>query len=263
MQRGSAFWGVVLVVVGGVLLAASLLGMDAWKILGPSFLVVFGAWVLWGATRSRQPAPAQPLTILDEGASQGRITIRHGAGRLRITGGAARGELLAGTFAGGVDHTAQVIAGVLELKLQVPGERVFFWAPWIWPAGFDWNLQVTESLPVSIRLEAGAGDHDLDLTALQITDLRIQTGASSTVVRLPSRAGASRVRVESGLASVQIHVPEGVAARIRSRGGLSGIRLDRARFPRQRGYFQSPDYETAANKVDLDVQTGLGSVVIH
>jgi hypothetical protein len=112
-------------------------------------------------------------------------------------------------------------------------------------------------------LETGASETRLDLDDLQISELRLKTGASSTNVNLPAQAGFTRVMVESGAASVDIRIPQGVAARIRSRGGLSSLSLDRSRFPRTGDTYQSADYDTALNKVDIDVQMGVGSVTIH
>jgi hypothetical protein len=62
---------------------------------------------------------------------------------------------------------------------------------------------------------------------------------------------------------VVVRVPSGVAARIRASGGLADIRVDRDRFPRAGGVYQSADYDTAANKVDIDVEAGVGSVNIR
>jgi hypothetical protein len=69
--------------------------------------------------------------------------------------------------------------------------------------------------------------------------------------------------VSSGAASVNIRIPQGVAARIRWRGGLSSINVDPSRFPRFGDTYQSPDYDSAANKVDLDVEMGVGSVTVN
>jgi hypothetical protein len=39
--------------------------------------------------------------------------------------------------------------------------------------------------------------------------------------------------------------------------------VDPSRFPKQGLVHQSADYETAANKVDLKIQMGVGSVEVH
>jgi hypothetical protein len=44
---------------------------------------------------------------------------------------------------------------------------------------------------------------------------------------------------------------------------LSDIKVDRSRFTNMGSTFQSPDFETAPNKIDIEVETGIGSVSIR
>jgi hypothetical protein len=60
-----------------------------------------------------------------------------------------------------------------------------------------------------------------------------------------------------------VRIPDGVAASIRASGGISSTRVDRNRFPRSAGRYQSPDYEQAENRVELKVSTGVGSIDIR
>ncbi|NIO06899.1 MAG: hypothetical protein GTO40_02500 [Deltaproteobacteria bacterium] len=62
---------------------------------------------------------------------------------------------------------------------------------------------------------------------------------------------------------MRIQVPTGVAARIKAEGALVGIDVDRSRFPPEGGVYQSPDYETAENKADIDVDLGAGSISVR
>ena len=41
---------------------------------------------------------------------------------------------------------------------------------------------------------------------------------------------------------------------------IGSSQVDEARFPRTATGFESPDYATAANRVDLDLQGGVGSI---
>ena len=95
-----------------------------------------------------------------------------------------------------------------------------------------------------------------------MASLDLHTGVSETRVRLPRAAGATSVRAEPGVASVTLEVPTGVAARIRSRMALGSSRIDETRFPRVGDIYQSIDYATAANRVDIDIQGGIGSVQV-
>ena len=59
----------------------------------------------------------------------------------------------------------------------------------------------------------------LDLRDLKVTDLKLETGASATEVTLPASAGFTRVKVQAGAARVDMRVPGGVAARIKTSAG--------------------------------------------
>jgi len=90
----------------------------------------------------------------------------------------------------------------------------------------------------------------------------VKTGASSTVIRLPRAAGTTTVRVNAGAASVKLVVPEGVAARVHSSMALGSNDIDRRRFPLSGSDYVSPDYATAANKIDNQFEGGVGSLAV-
>ena len=79
---------------------------------------------------------------------------------------------------------------------------------------------------------------------------------------MPQAAGETHVWVEAGAARVSIQLPQGVAGRIRVEGGVMGVDIDTARFPRSGTYYQSPDYDGAANRADINVKIGAGSVKV-
>ena len=57
-------------------------------------------------------------------------------------------------------------------------------------------------------------------------------------------------------------MPQGVAASIEVRSALAGVHVDGTRFPRSGSGYRSPDYDSAANKVEIRVETGVGSLDI-
>jgi len=126
----------------------------------------------------------------------------------------------------------------------------------------DWNFTIARDIPVDLILETGANDARADLTDLAVRDLRLKTGASSTVIDLPAHAGLTRVSVESGAASVKLRVPADVAARIKVSSALAGVNVNAARFPKSGDFFCSADWERASNKVEIAVETGVGSIEV-
>jgi len=267
MRRSTLFWGIILILLGFLLLAGNFLNVNAWNLIWPLALIAFGVWILWGIFFGRPSARAEEASIPLEGAGQARVHVRHGAGRLRVDGSASPGNLVAGTFGGGLDQRVKREGDTLNVEMRLPVRAVPLWFPWpgTWgPVGlFDWSFGLSREVPLSLNFETGAGEARLDLADLRVTDLRLQTGASATEITLPAGAGHTRAEIHAGAASVAIRVPDGVAARIRVKGGLAGVSVNRNRFPRVGSAYQSADYDTAANKVEIDAEIGAGSIDIR
>ncbi len=80
---------------------------------------------------------------------------------------------------------------------------------------------------------------------------------------MPAQAGLTRARIESGAASVKVRIPDGVAARIYGQMGLGTLDVDSHRFPSRAGVYESSDFATAANRVEIAVEGGVGSVEVR
>jgi hypothetical protein len=261
-QRSSFFWGIVLVVLAAILL----LYQQGWltgNIFGyiwPAIIVIFGLWLLIGAlTRGRSSATRQHISIPLENAHSARIKLDHAAGRLNIRAGALSTELLNGDFGAEVDYKSYLEADQIQLKLR---NARHFWA-WYPGESLDWDVWLNAGIPLNLKIDSGASLTTLDLTDLKVIQLDVNTGASSTQINLPANAGNTLVDVDSGAASLNIRVPTGVAARIRVKSGIASVNVDSNRFPRQDGgLYQSADYATAANRADITIDTGVGSVDI-
>jgi hypothetical protein len=251
-------WPVVWVVVGLLLLASTTgsLGLGPSELLAewwPWALVVLGLWFLIGAFVSGGRAMESLLLPLGD-ASQAQVDIKFGAGDL-VTHKAALGVLVEGTFEGGVKHRLDG-AGRVELRQDLDGGL-----PWL-DHESRWDVGLTAEVPLDLRLEVGAYRGVVDLGDLRLRTLDLHTGASDTTVRLPRAAGSTTVTAAAGAASLRMEVPSGVAARIRSRVALGSTQIDESRFPKVGEVYQSLDYGTAANHVDIDIQGGVGSVKV-
>lgn len=261
MRWSNVMWGGALLLLGILFLLDNLqiIDVNVWGLFWPLLLIGLGASLLFQYTVGSSGREVVALSIPREDASKARVRVKHGAGRLHIGSGAGPGELLAGEFGGGVDHWTEPDGSTLNVTLRQPPQNFFSG----WGAqGFDWEIRLNPDVVLALDMETGANDSRLDLANLLVSELRLQTGASSTHVVLPQSAGFTRVDVRSGVSSLVMHVPQGVAASIRASGGLATIDVDRDRFPRQGNRYESPDYETAEHKVEIRAETGVGSVRI-
>lgn len=250
-------WPVVWTATGVVLLMSAIGQLD----LGPGetlsqywpwVAIGIGVWFVIGAFVPGGPRPTERLALPLDPTVPASIVIRFGAGAL--TGhAAAPGNLLDGTFAGGVRHR---VTGPNRVEIEQDTTNGL---PWL-NHGSDWDVGLTSEVLLDLRLDTGANRTMLDLRDVRLRNLELHTGASETRVLLPRSAGATTVRTESGAASLTLEVPAGVAAHIRSRMVLGSSQIDQARFPRVADGYESLDYASATNRVDIDVSGGVGSL---
>jgi hypothetical protein len=191
-----------------------------------------------------------PLGSLD----QANIKLSFGGGELEVHQAEA-GHLVSGLFEGGVVAQSKG-DGYVELRPFSPHDVFVDEHP------RRWNIGITSEIPVDLELETGANRSTIDLCALRIRHLEISTGASDTSVGLPA-TGETSVHVQCGLGSMKLEVPHGVAARIESQIWLGSTIVDETRFPRVTGGWASVDYESAADRVDISAEGGLGSVLVE
>jgi hypothetical protein len=258
------FWGVILIVVGGLFLADNLGYIDfSFRLLWPLALVALGAYILLSRGWEADAEPAQDVTVLLDGAKEASVRLEYGAGTVRINGTTKASELLAGKF-DAMNLRTKKDGDKLTVRLSTSVEQsISHVFPWNWSRNRrQWDFALNPNVPIDLRLESGASDTRIDLSDTKVTKLVIETGASSTFVTMPRNAGFTKASISGGAASFDVRVPEGVAARIRVESGLGSVNVDQKRFPRVGNHYQSPDYDTAANKVELKMEVGVSSVTV-
>lgn len=254
-------WPLLLLVAGTLLLLSTTgnLGVEPADLVGrwwPVAVIAVGAWILVGALLPQSRLGDSALQLPLEGASSVRARVRFGGGELTI-GTGRPGLLVDGAFEGLPARYEMAGPGSVILEPESPGS----W-PW-WERTPRWRIGLPSDLPLDLEIESGAAKTRVELGDSRLRSLRIKTGASDTRVLLPRAAGETRVRAESGAASLVFEVPDGVAGRIRSKMALGSTSVDESRFPRSAGGWETPGFESAANRVEFEIQGGVGSVEVR
>ena len=82
MRSGTLFWGSVLILLGVLMLLGWM------EYFWPIILIVVGGWVLAGAFL-RTTSKSESVSVDLQGAHEVALKLNHGAGRLNVTGGAS------------------------------------------------------------------------------------------------------------------------------------------------------------------------------
>jgi len=207
-------------------------------------------------------AGAVPL----ENATRARIRFEHGAGQLTVRSGADPTTLLDGNFGEYAEMDVRRDGEVVDIVVRVVGGgwRALIdptaWRGPHWP--LDWDIQLNPTIPLALAFATGASKSTLDLSGLRASEVVLNTGMSQTELTVPAAAGFTNVEVHSGLADVTLRVPPGVAASVTGNMGLAALEADQTRFRPVDHHFESPDYATATNRVQIHVDGGLESVKV-
>ena len=105
------------------------------------------------------------------------------------------------------------------------------------------------------------GQSDVDLRGLTVSDLDVNLGIGQTTVTLPEE-GRFQARVDGAIDQTVILIPEGVAARIHVDTGLAASQLP-DNYRCRDDVCASPGYESAENRVELDVSQAIGNITIR
>lgn len=265
MRRANIFWGVILILLGGLFfLQANGRISDVLGWFWPIFLALFGVWILAGYFFPAKERQADHFSIDLQGAAQLALNFNHGAGSVLLTGGAPSGVAVAGTRAAGVNINSHLTGDRLEVKIDAGPSFI----PFVGPESGTWHFELNQDVPLSLNVDAGASNLDLDLSALKLKHLNVDTGASMLKIKLPANAGDTLVDIDSGATTLDFSVPHGVAARVRTKQETSKINIDQSRFPQRDGMadgslYQSPDYDSAANKVEINLDGGANTVNVR
>jgi hypothetical protein len=259
MRRGEVVWGGVLVLLGVLffLKAAGYLAGDVMSWFWPLLIIALGAWILIGRTGyGQRNSRVERISIPLQSATSASLAIHHGAGRIDLRSGADPGDFLTVISGAGTKHSERLSGNTLEVRVEAgPGLMPFVGQDgdaWEYPGEYRLNPET----PTALSIESGASRLDLDLTDLSLSSLRCEAGASRLSMNLPSRAKDLKVSIEAGAARIELHVPSALALRLHSRS-IGSTAVDDSRFPQvERGIYQSPNFDSAADRAYVTVEGG-------
>lgn len=255
----------IFILIGAVLLLSNLgfLAVDPIELitnLWPLLLIAIGLYVIWMFVRPLR-TPQGGVTVSEKlgGAARADVSVNFGAGELRITSLKDDENLFEGDFLSKPEKSVDRSGDLVKVKLS----RSQWMLPPFFPAyRDDWRLRLNRRIAITLRLNTGASTVLADLSENLIDWVEVNTGASDVTVKLPKASGYTRAIVKGGATNIKLEIPDGVGAKIRSTGALGSLAVDERRFPRLDSGFASPDYESASNRVDIEISTGVSSVTV-
>ena len=213
----------------------------------------------------------QTLSVPLGSTTKAIAAIHAGDGNLMIDGSTGSEPVLAsGTLQylekqGQPIHSVAVNDGQANFTLKSGGKgQTWMRMPWSACNGAtEWQVHLNPTVSLDITAHSDGGNVRLDLSGMAVTRVTADTGGGNMEVILPDKAAGISVDAKTGAGNVTVHIPDGIAARINASSGLGKVILPERFAKVDKTLYQSPDYESASEKVEITASSGAGNVIIE
>ena len=196
-------------------------------------------------------------TVDRQGAKSVNVSLETSAGEFTISGGAS--HLLDADFKYSdsygtprVDYN--VDAGVGHLNISQDDATVHFGK-----SHNEWNLRLSNEVPLELKVEMGAGRGRLRLRDLPVTRLEMSMGAGQADVDLTGdRKSDLSANLEGGVGQVTIRLPRKVGVVVRASGGIGSISAHG--FRHEDDEYTNEAYGKTPATIHLKVEGGIGQI---
>lgn len=268
------FWPLLLILIGlDILTRHSRWGTVVVAIISLALVAGVFYWLAQPGARdigyTQGRLVANPVTQKLGDADRVNVTLRMGAGDLRVGTAKEPTNVMEGNLdyptswaqAPYVNYSLSGGQGNLTIETRSQG------AHWLFPfssgpRGENWTVNLNPRVPLRLDVDAGASTSVLDLSRLQLSDLRIDSGVGRMEILFPPKGRDMTARINGGVGSVVLRIPEELPARIVIHGGLGSVSVP-ARFSQQGDLYETAGYSTATNRLSVTVEGGVGSIRVE
>jgi hypothetical protein len=200
-------------------------------------------------------------TVESGAVAAASVLIEMNAGELTLAGGAD--DLLEADFRYNVDDWQPQVdyavdgdRGALEITqpdtgLPVGDELIN-----------DWELRLGSELPLDLVVHLGAGDGELELGALDLMGVQVETGAAAVTIDLRGDWDHDvNATIRGGVGDLSILLPSTMGVRVTADTAL--VNLSAAGLTHDDNTYVNATYGTAPYTLHIEVEAGIGAVELQ
>lgn len=267
-----SLWPVLVIAIGLDLLGKAL-DTSVFKVIGS--LLVIGALVYavvinvdgagnldWTSGEGASAEMSEPVGNVDEAS----LKIEAGVARVDLQGGRELVEATGSSPFGEPEFTLDRNGAEADVLLSLGSRGGGF--TWSSDANARLDAAISESVIWDITVEAGVSSFEADLRDVPVRNFTLKPGVAECDVTLgePPSDGVGNIKVQSGVSSVTLRLPEGAEIRVESKSGLTGINIAGDIEDVGDDRWETDGYESAREAGDpvwlVRLESGIGSFTI-
>jgi hypothetical protein len=201
------------------------------------------------------------IHIEKDQASQLDISLNVGAGQLNVSDGAndwVDGEIIYNIedLKPKVDYKRSGNKGIITIeqsKRNLSGMKIGNFKN-------EWNLQLSNKVPIELEINTGAAQANLDLQGLLLDELTVNAGVGDVIVDLGGDwQNSFEVDLKMGVGKSTVILPSDIGVRIHMTKGIG--KADFTGFiAKGNGVYVNEAYDDADVKMDVNTELGIGNV---
>jgi hypothetical protein len=189
------------------------------------------------------------------GTAAGHLGFPRGAAFVTVKAGAAAPDLFFARFTGPRPNV-RVVANAVEVESRRHYRPV------------TWRLQSAEialnaSIPWEFNVSGGVWRLTGDFRGVQLSQVRLEDGASKVLLHLPHPLGTVPIHFGLGANDVLVLRPEGVPVRVATHGPAGKLKVDgKAVEATDEQAIESPGFEQETDRYDIELMGGAYQFVV-
>lgn len=199
----------------------------------------------------------EEIVIKKDHAKDLDVELNFGAEKMKVSGGANN------WVNGSAIYEPEKMKPVVEYDLEGKTGKIEISQPRNMKLGKlknEWDLGLTNEVPVDLIVNAGASDTRLDLNKIQLKNLEVNAGVGDITVDLSGEWEKSfDAYISSGVGKLDVILPKETGARIKVSKGIGTSNYD-GLISRGDGIYENKNYENAKVRINLTIDIGVGEV---
>ena len=123
-----------------------------------------------------------------------------------------------------------------------------FWGGW---EKKNWEIRLTNSIPIDLRVDTKAGKITLDFSDLKINNFDLEAKASNIDIKIGNLVNTVTGTIEAKATKLSISLPEDMGLRIENHAKLSSTSFSWFTLKERDNVYETPDFEQASRKLTL------------
>jgi len=251
-------WPVLLVVIGiEIIVGRRSMLLSALVVLGILGGLGSALFFFRGDSVSGEELKSRNVTQSLENIDQADISLSPAVGELKIDALDNSQVLIEGEVLSGsnpqphVDYRVNGNTGVYKID-----SISNFFYPNV--NSWNWDLSLTNQIPLDLDFSMGAGRMDIDLASLMLGSGDINQAVGEIIVQLPE-GDNYQVDISQAIGSIVVELPKNAGIRIEVSRAISNLDLP-STFEKSGDFYYSNNYELAENKIDVTINQAIGNI---